>query len=75
MDNGRKMLVIRDGTLIDGSGRPPTRNEALVIMPGLIDAHTHLSYGHPHVRGEGRGRGPTRDDRATLAFPARRSTP
>lgn len=31
MDSGRKILVIRDGTLLDGSGRPPTRNEALVV--------------------------------------------
>ena len=87
-----KTLVIVNGTLIDGSGHPPTRNEALVVdgnrirsigplpgdielrdarhvevidasghwvMPGLIDAHTHLSYGYPHLRGEGRGRGPT----------------
>lgn len=94
-----KTLVIRDGTLIDGSGRPPVRNEALVvdgsrirsvgrlpadirledqdtvevvdatgqwIMPGLIDAHTHLSYGYPHIRGEGRGRGPTRPELGVL---------
>jgi imidazolonepropionase-like amidohydrolase len=99
MDGGRKTLVIRNGTLIDGSGRPPTRNEALVvegnrirsvgrlpadirlddaasveiidatgqwIMPGLIDAHTHLSYGYPHLRGEGRGRGPTRPELGVL---------
>jgi imidazolonepropionase-like amidohydrolase len=95
MDGGGKTLVIRNGTLIDGSGRPPVPNEALVvegnrikslgrlpasiqladdehvevidasgrwIMPGLIDAHTHLSYGYPHLRGEGRGRGPTRPE-------------
>jgi imidazolonepropionase-like amidohydrolase len=99
MDAGRKILVIRDGTLLDGTGRPPTRNEALVvdgnrirslgrlpgdirledranvevidaagqwIMPGLIDAHTHLSYGYPHIRGEGRGRGPTRPELGVL---------
>jgi imidazolonepropionase-like amidohydrolase len=99
MDAGRKILVIRDGTLLDGTGRPPTRNEALVvdgnrirsigrlpgdirledranvevieaagqwIMPGLIDAHTHLSYGYPHLRGEGRGRGPTRPELGVL---------
>ena len=86
-----RTLVIRNGTLIDGSGRPPVPNDALVvegnrirsvgrlpeslrldggradvevidasgqwIMPGLIDAHTHLSYGYPALRGEGRGRG------------------
>jgi imidazolonepropionase-like amidohydrolase len=90
MDGGGKTLVIRKGTLIDGSGQAPVPNEALVvegnriksvgplpahiqladdehvevidasgqwIMPGLIDAHTHLSYGYPHLRGEGRGRG------------------
>lgn len=40
--------------VLDASGR--------WIMPGLIDAHTHLSYGYPHLRGEGRGRGPTRPE-------------
>src|SRR5262245_27170174 len=35
-------------------------------MPGLIDAHTHLSYGYPHLRGEGRGRGTTRPELSTL---------
>jgi imidazolonepropionase-like amidohydrolase len=93
------MLVIVNGTLIDGSGRPPAPNEALVIegdrirsvgalpagldlrddrqvqvmdatgrfiMPGLIDAHTHLSYGYPVVPGEGRGRGPTRPELGVL---------
>src|SRR5262245_7250045 len=92
MDSSAKTLVIRHGTLIDGSGQPPSVNDALVvqddritsvgrlpagiqleddkavrvidasgrwIMPGLIDAHTHLSYGYPHLRGEGRGRGPS----------------
>jgi imidazolonepropionase-like amidohydrolase len=99
MDSGSKTLVIRNGTLIDGSGQAPTPNEALVvdgdrirsigrmpgdvhledeknvavidasehwIMPGLIDAHTHLSYGYPHIRGEGRGRGPTRPELGVL---------
>jgi imidazolonepropionase-like amidohydrolase len=94
-----QMLVIRHGTLIDGTGRAPVPNEALVvdgnrirslgrlpgdvdlrddrhvtvidatdrfIMPGLIDAHTHLSYGYPHLRGEGRGRGPTRPELGVL---------
>ena len=97
--NGEQMLVIRNGTLIDGSGGPATPNDALVIdghrirsigrlpadvrvedarnvrvidaagqwiMPGLIDAHTHLSYGYPHLRGEGRGRGTTRPELGTL---------
>jgi imidazolonepropionase-like amidohydrolase len=95
----RKLLVIVNGTLIDGSGRPPVANQALVIegerirsvgpvpagldlrddshvevidaagrfiMPGLIDAHTHLSYGYPLIRGEGRGRGPTRPELGVL---------
>jgi imidazolonepropionase-like amidohydrolase len=99
MNSGEKTLVIRNGTLIDGSGRPPEPNEALVvdgnrirsvgrlpagvplenrkevevidasgqwIMPGLIDAHIHLSYGYPHLRGEGRGRGPTRPELGVL---------
>jgi imidazolonepropionase-like amidohydrolase len=79
--------VISNGTLIDGTGNVPIRNEAIVIqgnriksagrlpgdikledrdnvevidaagqwiMPGLIDAHTHLSYGNPKVLGEAR---------------------
>ena len=95
-----RALVIRHGTLIDGSGRPPVPNDALVIeghriksvgrlpeslrssggrddvrvidasgqwiMPGLIDAHTHLSYGFPHLRGEGRGRGTMRPELGVL---------
>jgi imidazolonepropionase-like amidohydrolase len=95
----RKLLVIVNGTLIDGAGRAPVANEALMIegdrirsvgplpagidlrddthvevidaadrfiMPGLIDAHTHLSYGYPVIRGEGRGRGPTRPELGVL---------
>lgn len=94
-----KTLVVRNGTLIDGSGRPSLRNDAIVIegnriksvgalppdvaledrrsvevidaggqwiMPGLIDAHTHLSYGNPKVPGEARGRGTTRPEFNTL---------
>ena len=97
--NGRKPIVISNGTLIDGTGNAPTRNEAIVIqgnriksagrllgdikledrdsvevidaagqwiMPGLIDAHTHLSYGNPKVPGETRGRGTTRPEFNTL---------
>src|SRR6266545_325578 len=94
------MLVIRNGTMIDGSGRAPTPNDALVvegnrirsigrlpeslrldrtrtdvdvidasgqwIMPGLIDAHTHLSYGYTQLRGEGRGRGTIRPELGVL---------
>jgi imidazolonepropionase-like amidohydrolase len=32
------------------------------VMPGLIDAHTHLSYGNPKLPGEARGRGTTRPE-------------
>ena len=91
-----KRVILRNGTLIDGSGAPAARNDALVIegnriksvgplppdirleeetvidasgqwiLPGLIDAHVHLSYGYPAVRGEGRGRGNTRPEFNTL---------
>jgi imidazolonepropionase-like amidohydrolase len=99
MTNGKKIIVISNGTLIDGTGRTPVRNDAIVIegnrikstgrlpadvkledrdnvevinaagqwiMPGLIDAHTHLSYGNPKVPGEARGRGTTRPEFNTL---------
>jgi imidazolonepropionase-like amidohydrolase len=36
------------------------------IMPGLIDAHCHVSYGYPTVKGEGKGRGTTRPEFSTL---------
>src|SRR6266545_4638857 len=85
--------------LIDGSGRPAARNDAIVIegnriksvgalpgdvelddrrtvevidaggqwiMPGLIDAHCHVSYGYPAIKGEGKGRGTTRPEFSTL---------
>lgn len=94
-----KTIVISNGTLIDGKGNSPVRNEAIVIrgnriqstgrlpgevrledrdnvevidaagqwiMPGLIDAHTHLSYGNPKVPGEARGKGTTRPEFNTL---------
>src|SRR4029453_13437490 len=97
--HGKRTIVISNGTLIDGTGKPPVRNEAIVIqgnrikstgrlpgdikledrdnveinraagqgiMPGLIDAHTHLSYGNPKVTGEARGRGTTRPEFNTL---------
>jgi imidazolonepropionase-like amidohydrolase len=97
--DGKKTIVISNGTLIDGNGKPPVRNEAIVIqgnriksigrlpgevriedrdnvevidaagqwiMPGLIDAHTHLSYGNPKITGEARGRGTTRPEFNTL---------
>lgn len=97
--SSQKTLVISNGTLIDGIGNSPRRNEAIVIqgnriksigrlpedvrledrdnvevinangqwiMPGLIDAHTHLSYGNPKVNGEARGRGTIRPEFNTL---------
>src|SRR5580704_4925305 len=95
----KKTLVIRNGTLIDGSGEPAGRNDAVVIegnkiksvgalppdvtledrrnvqvidaagqwiMPGLIDAHCHMSYGYPMSKGEGKGKGTTRPEFSTL---------
>ena len=95
----QKTLVIRNGTLIDGSGKPSSRNDAIVIegnriksvgalppdihledrktvdvidaagkwvMPGLIDAHCHMSYGYPLIKGEGKGKGTTRPEFSTL---------
>ncbi|HEY7245971.1 MAG TPA: amidohydrolase family protein [Xanthobacteraceae bacterium] len=97
--SSQKTLVIRNGTLITGSGQPPLRNEAIVIhgnriksigalppdlqtddhrkvqvidaggqwiMPGLIDAHCHVSYGYPLIKGEGKGKGTTRPEFSTL---------
>lgn len=97
--DAKKTIVISNGTLIDSNGKPPVRNEAIVIqgnrikstgrlpgdvrledrdnvevidaagqwiMPGLIDAHTHLSYGNPKIPGEARGRGTTRPEFNTL---------
>ena len=94
-----KTLVIRNGTLIDGSGKPAARNDAIVIegnkiksvgalppdvqledrknvqvidadgqwiMPGLIDAHCHMSYGYPTIKGEGKGKGTHRPELSTL---------
>jgi imidazolonepropionase-like amidohydrolase len=94
-----KTVVIRNGMLIDGSGKPAARNEAIVIegnriksvgplpanvvledranveaidaggqwiMPGLIDAHCHVSYGYPVIKGEGKGKGTTRPEFSTL---------
>ena len=86
----KKTLVIRNGTLIDGSGQAAARNDAIVIegnriksvgalppdvrvedrskvevldaggqwiMPGLIDAHCHMSYGYPGDQGRGQRQG------------------
>jgi imidazolonepropionase-like amidohydrolase len=99
MSAAKKSLVIRNGTLIDGSGKPSARNDAIVIagnriksvgalpgdihvedrktvevvdaagkwiMPGLIDAHCHMSYGYPLIKGEGKGKGTTRPEFSTL---------
>ena len=82
--NGKKTLVIRNGTLIDGESAAAGDNDAIVvegnrirsvgavpadlhledlenvevidasgrwIMPGLIDAHCHLSFGFPSIPG------------------------
>jgi imidazolonepropionase-like amidohydrolase len=94
----KKTLLIRNGTLIDGSGSLPARNDVIAvegnriksvgalppdihpedhdvevidaagqwIMPGLIDAHCHVSYGYPSVKGEGKGKGTTRPEFSTL---------
>jgi imidazolonepropionase-like amidohydrolase len=97
--NSDKTLVIRNGTLIDGSGKPASRSDAIVIegnriksvgplppdvaledrrrvdvidaggqwiMPGLIDAHCHVSYGYPLIKGEGKGKGTARPEFSTL---------
>src|SRR3954471_1973938 len=48
----------RNVTTIDASGQ--------WILPGLIDAHCHLSYGYPQLPGEGRGRGITRPELMVL---------
>jgi imidazolonepropionase-like amidohydrolase len=99
MTAAAKTLVIRNGILIDGSGKAATRNDAIVIegnkiksigaippdvapedrqnvkvidaagqwiMPGLIDAHCHMSYGYPMIKGEGKGKGTTRPEFSTL---------
>jgi imidazolonepropionase-like amidohydrolase len=44
--------------VIDAAGR--------WIMPGLIDAHCHLSYGYPYYPGEGRGSGRYRPEFGVL---------
>jgi imidazolonepropionase-like amidohydrolase len=99
MSAARKTIVIRNGNLIDSSGAPTFRNDAIVvegnriksvgalpadihledrkavevidatgqwIMPGLIDAHCHVSYGYPLIKGEGKGKGTTRPEFSTL---------
>jgi imidazolonepropionase-like amidohydrolase len=99
MSASSKRLVIKGGTLIDGTGAPAAPNEFLVIadnriesvgalppavelrdannvevidatgqwvMPGLIDAHVHLSYGYPYIPGEAKGNGRVRPELNTL---------
>src|SRR5215471_18685160 len=35
-------LVIRNGTVVDGSGAPRFRAEGHLVAPGFVDGHTHL---------------------------------
>ena len=51
-------LALEDARVIDAAGQ--------WIMPGLIDAHVHLSYGYPKLPGEGMGRGNLRPELNTL---------
>jgi imidazolonepropionase-like amidohydrolase len=75
----RSEAIVIQGNRIKSTGRLPSdirledRDNVEVInatgqwiMPGLIDAHTHLSYGNPKVPGEARGRGTTRPEFNTL---------
>jgi len=75
----KNKAVVIEGNRIKSTGPLPGdvklqgRNDVNVIeasgqwiMPGLIDAHTHLSYGNPQVPGEPRGRGTTRPEFNTL---------
>jgi imidazolonepropionase-like amidohydrolase len=94
----QKTLVVKNGNLIDGTGKATHNNDAIVIegnriksvgvlppdvnlqdrnvevidaagqwiMPGLIDAHCHVSYGYPMIKGEGKGKGTTRPEFSTL---------
>jgi hypothetical protein len=40
--NGKKTIVISNGTLIDGTGKPPVRNEAIVIQGNRIKSTGRL---------------------------------
>src|ERR1700724_1450564 len=72
MSAAKKILMIRNGALpgdihiedrqtvdvVDAAGK--------WVMPGLIDAHCHMSYGYPLIKGEGKGKGTTRPEFSTL---------
>src|SRR5207245_6409792 len=75
----RNEAIVIQGNRIKSTGRLPgdikleDRDSVEVIdaagqwiMPGLIDAHTHLSYGNPKLTSEGRGKGTTRPEFNTL---------
>ena len=75
----RNDAIVIEGNQIKSVGSLPPdislddrRNVAVIdaagqwIMPGLIDAHCHVSYGYPIVKGEGKGRGTTRPEFSTL---------
>jgi imidazolonepropionase-like amidohydrolase len=75
----RNETIVIEGSRIKSIGPLPPeislddrRNVAVIdaagqwIMPGLIDAHCHVSYGYPVVKGEGKGRGTTRPEFSTL---------
>ena len=75
----RNEAIVIEGNRIKSIGPLPPdilledrRNVAVIdaagqwIMPGLIDAHCHVSYGYPTVKGEGKGRGTTRPEFSTL---------
>jgi imidazolonepropionase-like amidohydrolase len=75
----RNEAIVIEGNQIKSVGPLPPdislddrRNVAVIdaagqwIMPGLIDAHCHVSYGYPTVKGEGKGRGTTRPEFSTL---------
>ena len=97
--NGNKTLVIQNGTLIDGNGGPPLKNEAIVVegnrirsvgqlpgdvkledrdhvkvvdaagkwvIPGLIEGHCHLSFGHPETKGTNLAKGSINREFVTL---------
>jgi imidazolonepropionase-like amidohydrolase len=100
VDSGKQScLVIRNGTLIDGSGAPPIQSQTIVIrgnriesvgrlpddvrlddaervtvidatgqwiMPGLIDSHCHLSFGHPEITSVESGKGAVSPEFSTL---------